>query len=69
MQKLYFIPLLLLFMSCSNPDLKKGFHTSYKNRTVICKKLLFDRANQYKLTQCDEGVKEIINAVNIIIYE
>jgi hypothetical protein len=67
MQKLYFILLLLLLMSCNKTNEKTyGFCAA---NVGCCSKIKWDKVG-YTLTDCrSENIKEILNATNIVIYE
>lgn len=65
MLRLFFIPLLLLLVSCNDEPEPKFCAAG----VTCCNKIKWDKEG-YTLTECpDSNVKEIINASNIIIYE
>ena len=63
--------ILLLVSSCNDSppvNRKDQFHVTWQRSYISCNKINW-RDKGYTLTDCDMGVKEVINATNIIIYE
>jgi hypothetical protein len=59
-------------MSCNDATPKEKnelFCVSAANRMVCCKKILWGAYSTKSLSECNQDVKEVINATNIIIYE